>query len=113
MVSTGRSKYICHLDEEEVTFLFTNQCEEIQLSLNQYIREFLAARIPGKMAHEARKVTEAETRKLFDEFDKDKGGTLDRQRCMLLLTIFGSNFNKDELDDFFVWLMKITMVKLI
>ena len=90
--------------EEEVTFLFTNQCEEIQLSLNQYIREFLAARdTPGKMAHEARKVTEAETRKLFDEFDKDKGGTLDRQEMhALLLTIYGLNFNKDELEDFFV-----------
>jgi hypothetical protein len=47
--------------ESEVTFLFTDQCEEIQLSLNQYIREFLAARdTPGKMAHDARKITEEE-----------------------------------------------------
>lgn len=49
--------------EKEVSFLFSNVCREMQLSLNQYIKEFLARRdTPGKMAHEARKVTETEVR---------------------------------------------------
>ena len=37
--------------EKEVSFLFSNVCKEMQLSLNQYIKEFLARRdTPGKMA---------------------------------------------------------------
>ena len=49
--------------QKKVSFLFSKVCQEMQLSLNQYIKEFVARRdTPGKMAHEVRKVTESEVR---------------------------------------------------
>ena len=49
--------------EKKVSFLFSKVCQEMQLSLNHYTKEFVARRdTPGKMAHEVRKVTESEVR---------------------------------------------------
>jgi|EP00945_MAST-04E_sp_MAST-4E-sp1_P001617 Ras-related protein Rab-11A len=88
--------------EDEVTFMFTDKCEEIQGVLNRYIREFLAARdTPGKMAYPVRVITEEDIRGTFDEFDADGGGTLDQSEIAEFVATFGMTLSTKEKDEMF------------
>ena len=88
--------------ESEVTFLFTELCEEIQLVLNQYIREFLCARdTPGKMAYPVRQISADDIRKVFDEFDQDSSGSLDRGEISEFVATFGIKLSDIELKNMY------------
>ena len=86
-----------------VTVIFSDVCNELQLVLNQYIKEFVAARdTPGKMAYPARVVKDEDVRAVFDEFDNDKSGALDRAEITEFVATFGMNLSIEEEKKMFV-----------
>ena len=96
LVPTGENIFAVWT-QHEVTFLFTELCEEIQLVLNQYIREFLCARdTPGKMAYPVRQISADDIREVFDQFDADSSGCLDRVEISEFVATFGIKLSAVE-----------------
>jgi calmodulin len=83
--------------DKAVYFFFTAACEGMQYVVDQYIKEFLAARdTPGQMAYPVRELTEEDIRDVFNEFDEDKSGTLDREEITELIATFGTVLSSAE-----------------